>query len=491
MKKKKYILAIDQGTSSSRALLFDENGEIAAIEQKRIRIKQNGLQIEQDADEILQSQIDVVQKILLSHRIDADDLLVAGITNQRETIVAWDRNTGKAICPAISWQDSRTKDWCNKLLQQNKGSFVRHKTGLLIGTYFSAGKIVWILENIPDARLLAQQNRLCVGTVDTWLLWKLSNGEIFATDHSNASRTLLYNIHEGQWDEELLSLFHIPQNILPEIKESAGNFGSIEFPGIRGKINVFAVLGDQQSALFGQQCHQAGEVKNTYGTGCFMLMNTGHEIKTSEHGLLSTVAWKFNGNTTYALEGSVFNAGSLLQFLRDQLRVIKNVADSEHIAYSLEDNDGVYIVPAFSGLGSPYWDANAEALITGVKRNTSYKHIIRAALESIAYQNYDVLNAMRVDSGIDIPVLKADGGASRNQFLMQFQSNICELPVWVNTESESTAQGVAFLAGLHCGFYKQFPNLSGMKQYTNSIDGKERNLLLDGWNRAIRKSRHS
>ncbi|EJF54771.1 glycerol kinase [Saprospira grandis DSM 2844] len=443
------ILALDQGTSSSRALLFDKNGQLLGLEQQEFQqYYPQEAWVEHDAEEIWRSQLQVAQRLIEKMQISPQAIQAIGITNQRETTILWDKKTGRPVHRAIVWQDRRTASYCEELKQAGHADYLRQQTGLLADAYFSATKIRWILEHVPQAKALAEKEQLCFGTVDSWLLWKLTNGKVHKTDPSNASRTLLYNLHTGEWDPKLLDIFGIPAHILPEISASSGLFGHTDSSLFGAEISITGIAGDQQAALFGQGCWQAGSVKNTYGTGCFMLMNTGDQPQSSNSGLLTTVAWEIDGQRTYALEGAVFVAGAAIQWLRDSLRILDSAKDSSYFAQQVEDTNGVYFVPAFAGLGAPYWDMYARGAILGLSRSSTKAHIVRAALESLAYQSKDLLLAMQQDAQLPLVQLKVDGGASANDFLMQFQSDILDAELLRPSLQETTAAGAAYLAGL-------------------------------------------
>jgi len=448
-----YILALDQGTTSSRSMIFDQHGNIKSIAQKEFKqiFPQPGW-VEHDADEIWSTQFGTMAEAVAKAGITMKQIAGIGITNQRETTVVWERSTGKPVYHAIVWQDRRTATYCDELREAGNAKTIQEKTGLIIDAYFSATKLKWILDNVPGARAKAENGELAFGTIDTWLVWKLSNGNVHVTDVSNASRTMLLNIHTCQWDDELLKLFNIPKSVLPEVKPSSkiyGVTGNI-FPD--SKLPIAGIAGDQQAALFGQMCTQPGMVKNTYGTGCFMLMNTGTKAITSKNNLLTTIAWQIDGKTEYALEGSVFIAGAVVQWLRDGLKIIRNSKEVESLAQQVKDSEGVYIVPAFAGLGAPHWNQYARGTIFGLTRGSSNAHIARAALDSIAYQTFDVLKSMEADSGISIAELRVDGGATINNSLMQFQSDILNTKVVRPKITETTALGAAYLAGLAVGY---------------------------------------
>ena len=486
-----YILALDQGTTSSRAIIFNNKGEIISAAQKEFTqyFPQSGW-VEHDANEIWDTQFIVAVEALHKANLKAKDIAAIGITNQRETTVVWERETGKPIYNAIVWQDRRTASFCDELKTKGYSSTIQQKTGLVIDAYFSGTKIKWILDNVAGAREKANNGALCFGTIDTWLLFKLTNGKIHATDVSNASRTMLCNIETLQWDEELEKILDVPGNMLPQIKSSSEVYGHVENLQPLNGIAIAGIAGDQQAALFGQLCTHPGMVKNTYGTGCFMLMNTGEQMIHSKNNLLTTVAWKINGITHYALEGSVFIGGAVVQWLRDGLGIIKTSADVETLALKVKDNDGVYLVPAFVGLGAPHWYQDARGTITGLTRGSTAGHIARAAIESIAYQTFDVLKAMEADSGINIKELRVDGGATENNLLMQFQSDVLNTTVIRPIITETTALGAAYLAGLAVGVWEDIEALQSQwqidKKFTPTMKVEERNALVEGWNKAIR-----
>lgn len=488
----KYIMALDQGTTSSRCIIFNKQGKIVGMAQKEFtQIYPKAGWVEHNPMEIWSSQYSVAIEALAQIGATSKDIASIGITNQRETTIVWNKNTGKPVYNAIVWQCRRTTDFCNELKGKGYEDLVREKTGLILDPYFSASKIKWILDNVKGAREEAERGELLFGTVDTWLMWKLTNGEVHATDYSNASRTGLYNINYLNWDEELLRIYGIPKDMLPRVENSSHIYGKTFSELFGGEIIIGGVAGDQQAALFGQGAFEVGEVKNTYGTGCFMLMNLGDKTVKSTKGLLTTIAWGLNGEVTYALEGSVFVAGAAIQWLRDEMRMIKSAKETEEYALAVENTNGVYFVPAFVGLGAPYWDPEARGLITGLTRGSKKEHIIRAVLESLAYQTYDVIKSMEGDSKISIKSLKVDGGASVNNFLMQFQSDILDVPVNRAKLLESTALGAAFLAGLAVGIYKSkeeiFNEMEVSNVYTPLITDDERNELLLGWHKAIDK----
>lgn len=486
---KKYILALDEGTTSARSILFDHDCNIVCSSQHEFAqyYPQPGW-VEQDPMEIYANQYATLTECIAKSGISTDEIAGIGITNQRETTILWNKNTGKPIYNAIVWQCRRTSDICDKLVQDGYSEYIQKATGLKVDAYFSGTKIKWILDNIPGAREMADKGELLFGTVDTWLIWKLTEGRIHVTDATNASRTMLYDIEKGAWDEKLLKILDIPSSILPKIRSSSEIYGYVEIMG--ATIPICGIAGDQQAALFGQCCFEDGQAKNTYGTGCFLLAHTGNQRITSKNGLITTVAATEKGRSLeYALEGSVFVGGAIIQWLRDELKVINESKDSEYFALKVPNSAGVYLVPAFAGLGAPYWDMHARGTITGLTRGANVYHIIRAGLESIAYQSNDVLAAMRADTGRDIFSLKVDGGASSNNFLMQFQSDISDLEVIRPSQTEATAQGAAFLAGLAVGFYKDRDELKkiikGQDSFLPSSDAQKRNSLLEGWSKAI------
>ncbi|MNK22078.1 Glycerol kinase [compost metagenome] len=485
----KYILSLDQGTTSSRAIIFNHSGEIIAIAQKEFtQIYPQAGWVEHDPNEIWSTQLAVATEVIAKAGLKSGDIDSIGITNQRETTIVWDRNTGKPIYNAIVWQDRRTSEYCNHIKQQGHSKLIQEKTGLIIDSYFSATKVRWILENVDGAKQKAQNGELAFGTVDSWLIWNLTGGKVHVTDVSNASRTMIYNIHTLAWDDELLELFDIPKSMLPEVKSSSEVYGTTAGNILAAQLPIAGIAGDQQSALFGQMCTQTGMVKNTYGTGCFMLMNIGNEPKTSTNNLLTTIAWKINGEVNYALEGSIFIAGAIVQWLRDELGLIQKSADVEQLAQQVDDTQGVYIVPAFAGLGAPYWNQDARGTITGITRGTNKSHIARAALESIAYQTMDVLKAMQADAGTPIAELRVDGGATANNLLMQFQADLLNCKVIRPEVTEVTAIGAAYLAGLATGFWKDIEEIKSQwkinKTFTaeNKIDQKR----IKGWEQAIK-----
>jgi glycerol kinase len=487
-----YILAIDQGTTSSRAIIFDKNGHIVSSAQQEIQqyFPKAGW-VEHDANEIWVSVLGVISNALSKAGILPEQIEAIGITNQRETTVVWDRHTGRPIHHAIVWQSRQTNDICDELKKQGYDGLFRQKTGLLIDAYFSGTKIKWLLDHVEGAREKAVNGDLLFGTIDTWLVWKLSGGKTHVTDYSNASRTLVYNIHELCWDEELLKILDIPRAMLPEVRSSSEVYGNTVEDHFFGKqVPIAGIAGDQQAALFGQACFERGMAKNTYGTGCFMLMNTGSEAVDSKHGLLTTIAWGIGGQVEYALEGSVFVAGSALQWLRDALRMLKTTADSERYATRVDSTEGVYVVPAFVGMGTPYWDSDVRGAVFGLTRGTSKEHFVRATLESLAYQSRDVLDVMTMDSGLELKSLRVDGGAVRNEFLMQFQCDLLGAEVERPIVNETTALGAAYLAGLAVGFWKNKQEIAGSwkldRSYRPTMPEAERQRLYAGWQKAVR-----
>ncbi len=485
-----FVLALDQGTTSSRAIVFDHGGAIKAAAQREFRqIFPYPGWVEHDPREIWETQLGVAAEAIAHAGIGARDIAAIGITNQRETTVVWDRASGKPVCNAIVWQDRRTAGSCDELRAQGQAAWIAATTGLVIDAYFSATKLRWILDQVPGARAAAEAGRLAFGTIDSWLTWNLSGGAAHVTDASNASRTLLFNIHGGDWDDDLLGLFSIPRAVLPQVVASSG-VAAHTAPDLFGAgIPIAGIAGDQQAALFGQRCVTPGMVKNTYGTGCFMLMHTGDKPVPSRNQLLTTVAWRINGRNDYALEGSVFIAGAVVQWLRDSLGVIKSSVDVEALAAGVTDNGGVYFVPAFAGLGSPHWDPYARGAIVGLTRGANAAHIARAALESIAYQTADVLHAMESDSGIKLSELRVDGGATQNNLLMQFQADVLGVRVVRPKVFETTALGAAYLAGLGVGFWKNADDISAQWQADRAFEPKmpraEAERLMAGWNKAL------
>jgi glycerol kinase len=488
-----YILALDQGTTSSRAIIFDHNGVPVSTAQKEFKqyYPKPGW-VEHDPEEIWSTQAGVALEAITKAGTDSKGIMAIGITNQRETTVVWNRKTGKPVFNAIVWQDRRTADYCDLLKKDGHSRTILEKTGLIIDAYFSATKIRWILDNVKGARKLAENGELAFGTIDSWLVWNLSKGKLHITDVSNASRTMLFNIHTLQWDEELLKLFNIPPSVLPEVKASSEVYGNAE--GLFSTtVPVAGIAGDQQSALFGQMCTSPGMVKNTYGTGCFMMMNIGNKPIESKSNLLTTVGWKIGNETTYALEGSIFIAGAVVQWLRDGLGIIKKSSDVEKLAGEVRTSDGVYFVPAFAGLGAPHWDQHARGTMVGITRGTTASHIARAALESIAFQTLEVLEAMEKDSGIEIKELRVDGGATVNDLLMQFQSDLLQSGVVRPKITETTASGAAYLAGLATGFWKTPGEIQKQWQvdkiFSPKMKKEDADELIKGWNRAVKAAR--
>ena len=492
--EKKYIIALDQGTTSSRAILFDKCGNIVSSAQKEFtQIYPKAGWVEHNPMEIWGSQSGVLREVLETTSVRPDEIAAIGITNQRETTVVWDKNTGKPVYNAIVWQCRRTASICDDLKKKGLEESIKSKTGLMIDAYFSATKVKWILDNIEGAREKAENGDLLFGTIDTWLIWNLTRGKVHVTDYSNAARTMLYNIKDLKWDEDILKELDIPLCMLPEVKPSSEIYGYTDEEMLAGaKIPIAGCAGDQQAALFGQTCFEEGSVKNTYGTGCFLLMNTGSKPVESKNGLLTTIAWGVDGKVEYALEGSIFVGGASIQWLRDELRLIYDSGQSEYYANQVEDTNGVYVVPAFTGLGAPYWDMYARGAIFGLTRGAKRGHIVRATLESIAYQTKDVLNAMQEDSNMKLKMLRVDGGASANDFLMKFQADILNVNIDRPKVIETTALGAAYLAGLAVGFYKNKEEIRERytieKEFIASMDDRKRNLLYRGWKRAVERS---
>ena len=486
----KYVMALDAGTTSNRCILFNEKGEICSVAQKEFTqyFPKPGW-VEHDADEIWSTQLGVAVEAMSKIGASAEDIAAIGITNQRETAIVWDKKTGEPVYHAIVWQCRRTAQYCDELKEQGYTEFVRQKTGLIIDAYFSGTKIKWILDHVEGAREKAERGELLFGTVETWLIWKLTKGRVHVTDYSNASRTMLFNINTLRWDEELLDLLGIPASMLPQAKPSSCIYGETDPSYFGGSIPIGGAAGDQQSALFGQTCFGAGEAKNTYGTGCFLLMNTGEKPVFSEHGLVTTVAWGIDGKVNYALEGSIFVAGAAIQWLRDEMKLIDSAVDSEYMAQKVKDTNGCYVVPAFTGLGAPHWDQYARGTIVGITRGVNKYHIIRATLESLAYQVGDVLKAMEADSGISLSALKVDGGASANNFLIQTQADLINAPVERPQCIETTAMGAAYLAGLAAGYWKDkddvIKNWAIDRTFTPSISEEERKKKIKGWDKAV------
>ncbi|MCY1719203.1 glycerol kinase GlpK [Prolixibacteraceae bacterium Z1-6] len=489
-----FILSFDQGTTSSRAIVFDHQGTIKSVAQKEFeQIFPKPGWVEHDPNEIWSSQAAVAAEAITKIGINGKNIAAIGITNQRETTIVWDKETGEPVYNAIVWQDRRTAKYCDSLKEQNLQEMIRKKTGLVIDAYFSGTKVKWILDNVDGAREKAKAGKLAFGTVDSWLIWKLTRGDKHVTDVSNACRTLLYNIKDCCWDKELLELFTIPESMLPKVTASSEIVGHTKTTIFAHEIPIAGIAGDQQAALFGQQCTQEGMAKNTYGTGCFMLMNTGNKAITSKNNLLTTIAWKINGEVTYALEGSIFIAGAAVQWFRDQLGLINNAADIEKLAKTVEDNGGVYFVPALTGLGAPHWDQYARGIVVGITRGTSHGHFARATLEGIAFQVMDVLKSMEADSGIHIKELRVDGGAAANNLLLQFQSETLQSPVIRPRQLETTALGAAYLAGLAVGYWKDLEQLQSQwakdKTFTPEKDPKIMAKMIRKWGKALEKAK--
>lgn len=487
-----YIMALDQGTTSSRAIIFNRNGEIVETAQEEFRqyFPEPGW-VEHDANEIWTSVLACISKVLSKGNIEPKQIAGIGITNQRETTVVWDRNTGKPIYKAIVWQSRQTADICNELAKAGYQDIFREKTGLLIDPYFSGTKVKWILDHVEGAREKAENGDLLFGTIDTWLVYRLTGGKKHVTDYSNASRTLMYNIYDLKWDDELLGILNVPRSMLPEVKQSSEIYGhTIDYHFFGEEVPIAGIAGDQQAALFGQACFEKGMAKNTYGTGCFMLLQTGEEAVRSKHGLLTTLAWGVDGKVEYALEGSVFVAGSAVQWLRDGLKLIEDAAESEGFAKAVDSTEGVYVVPAFVGLGTPYWDSDVRGAVFGLTRGTTKAHFIRATLESLAYQTRDVVDAMIADSKLNLKTLRVDGGAVKNDFLMQFQSDVLGVPVERPVINETTALGAAYLAGLAVGFWKSKEEISEQwrvdQNFTANYTEAERKRLYTGWQQAVK-----
>ena len=487
----KYIMALDQGTTSSRCILFDHAGNICAVVNKEFKqyYPKPGW-VEHDATEIWNTTLEVARNAMAKLSVKAEDIAAIGITNQRETTVVWDKETGEPIAKAIVWQCRRTSDIIDGLVRDGWSDKIRDKTGLVPDAYFSGSKIKWLLDNTPGARRRAAAGKLLFGTIDTWLIWKLTGGRVHVTDYTNASRTMLYNIRELKWDEELLNLLDVPASMLPEVKPSSCVYGTTEFELLGGEIPIAGAAGDQQCALFGQCCFEPGQMKNTYGTGCFLLMNTGREIVKSKNGLVTTIAACADGTVQYALEGSIFIAGAAVQWLRDELQVLTSAKESLDYALSVPDTAGGYVVPAFTGLGAPYWSQHARGCVVGITRGFSRAHLVRATLESLAYQTYDIVRAMERDSGIPIADLKVDGGACANDFLMQFQSDLIAADVYRPRCIETTALGAAYLAGLAVGYWTGLDDVRSNwavdRIFTPELDETRRRSLLDGWHKAVK-----
>ncbi len=489
----KYVMALDAGTTSNRCILFNKKCEIVSLAQENFEqfFPKPGW-VEHDANEIWTTQLAVAKRAMEKIGAKPEDIAAIGITNQRETTIVWDKETGEPIYHAIVWQCRRTSEFCDQLKARNLTEKIKEKTGLVIDAYFSGTKIKWILDNVPGARKKAEKGQLCFGTVETWLIWKLSKGKIFVTDLTNASRTMLFNVNTLQWDDEILEILDIPRCMLPEVKPSSGIFGETDASIFGAPIKIAGAAGDQQCALFGQACFDKGDVKNTYGTGCFLLMNTGDKPVFSKNGLVTTIAWGEGGKVTYALEGSVFIASAAINWVRDCLQLYEHSDQTEGMARQVEDTDGVYFVPAFTGLGAPYWNQYARGIITGLTRGTNKYHIVRATLDSLAYQTYDVVIAMQDDLGLKISKLKADGGASNNNLIMQTQADLIEAPVHRAANIESTAQGAAFLAGLAVGFWKDKEELKSLRKeefvFTPNMSSEEREKRLAGWKDAVKRA---
>ncbi len=493
--KKEYILSLDQGTTSSRAILFDHDGAIVKTAQKEFEqfFPKPGW-VEHDANEIWTSVLACIAEVLRKSDVDPSQIAGIGITNQRETTVVWDKNTGKPIYKAIVWQSRQTEDICKELRGKDYNELFREKTGLLLDPYFSGTKVKWILDNVEGAREKAENGDLLFGTMDTWIVHKLSGGKTHITDYSNASRTLMFNIYDLKWDDELLEILNVPKSMLPEVKQSSEIYANtVDYHFFGHEVPIAGIAGDQQAALFGQACFDKGMAKNTYGTGCFMLMNTGEEGVKSDNGLLTTLAWGVDGKVEYALEGSIFVAGSAVQWLRDGLKVIENAPQTEELAKQVDSTDGVYMVPAFVGLGTPYWDSDARGAVFGLTRGTTKEHFVRATLESLAYQTKDVLDAMIADSGINLKTLRVDGGAVKNNFLMQFQSDVLGVPVERPVVQETTALGAAYLAGLAVGYWKDKEEIASQwkidKMFNHNMEKGERDKLYGGWQKAVEATR--
>lgn len=492
----KYILALDQGTTSSRAIIFDKEQNIYGIEQKEFKqIYPKAGWVEHDPMDIWASQYGVLQEVLAKTNIEPEQIAAIGITNQRETTIVWDKQTGEPIYNAIVWQCRRTADICEKLKSDGFDKYIKENTGLLIDAYFSATKVKWILDNVEGAREKADRGDLLFGTVDTWLLWKLTNGRVHVTDYTNASRTMLFNIRELKWDKKILEKLNIQISMLPEVKSSSEIYGYVNLGGKDNiKVPIAGIAGDQQAALFGQAAFNRGDAKNTYGTGCFLLMNTGEELVESENGLLTTIAIGLNGKVNYALEGSVFMGGAIIQWLRDEMGMLTDAQDSEYFANKVKNNGGIYVVPAFVGLGAPYWDMYARGSIFGLTRGSNKNHIIRAALESIAYQVKDLINAMEEDAGCKINTLKVDGGASKNKLLMQFQADITNIEVCKPIMTETTALGAAYLAGLAVGYFSNLEEIAENsyvgEKYEPNMEPENRENLYNGWKKAVSRAQY-
>ena len=488
-----YILALDQGTTSSRSMVFDNQGNVISVAQKEFKqiYPQPGW-VEHDAEEIWSTQFGTMAEAVAKANITMKQIAGIGITNQRETTIVWEKSTGRPICNAIVWQDRRTAAFCDKLKADGLSEFINQKTGLVIDAYFSASKLKWILDNVPDARKKAENGELAFGTVDSWLIWKMTGGEIHVTDVTNASRTMLLDIHTAEWDDELLKIFSVPRSMLPQVKPSSKIYGVTGNVLPDSRLPIAGIAGDQQAALFGQMCTQPGMVKNTYGTGCFMLMNTGTKAIVSKNNLVTTIAWQIDNKMEYALEGSIFIAGAVVQWLRDELKIIRTSKEVEDLSAQVPDAGGVYLVPAFAGLGAPHWNQHARGTIFGLTRGSNNAHIARAAIDSIAYQTYDVLKAMQADAGISISELRVDGGATVNNALMQFQSDILNCKVVRPKITETTALGAAYLAGLAVGYWKNIDEIQQQwqveKTFSPQMETSKVNELLNGWQRAVKAS---
>jgi glycerol kinase len=490
----KYVLALDEGTTSARAIVFDRDGGIAAVAQKEFaQLYPKPGWVEHDARDIWTAQISVAVEALGRAQLRPQDVAAVGITNQRETVVVWDRQTGQPVCNAIVWQDRRTAGFCDKLRADGAEALIRDKTGLVIDAYFSGSKVAWILDNVPGVRQKADAGQLAFGTIDSWLVWKLTDGKLHLTDVSNASRTMLFNIHTGQWDDELLKLFRVPASLLPEVRASSEAYGPVASALGLGGVPIAGIAGDQQAALFGQLCLEPGLTKNTYGTGCFMLQNVGTKAVASKHKLLTTVAWKLGGATSYALEGSVFIAGAVVQWLRDGLGLIRTAEEVNTLAATVPDSGGVFVVPAFVGLGAPHWDPHARGTVVGITRGTTAGHLARAALEAIAFESADLLDAMRADAGRSVQELRVDGGACRSDLLMQFQADLLGVPVARPAVTETTALGAAYLAGLAVGVWKSPAELAGQyrveRRFEPRMDAGKAKALRAQWNRAVERAK--
>jgi glycerol kinase len=491
---KQFVMALDQGTTSCRAILFDKAGQIKAVSQKEFtQIYPKAGWVEHDALEIWNTQLQVMKAVLTDNNYTYEDVAAIGITNQRETSVVWDKYTGEPVYNAIVWQSRQTAEICEEIKAAGHEDYVKQTTGLVVDAYFSGTKVKWILDKVPGARARAEKGDLLFGTMDTWLIWKLTGGKKHVTEYSNASRTLMFNIKELKWDNKMLEILNVPKSMLPTVMDSSAVYGEVEPALLGGPIPISGAAGDQQAALFGQACFEPGMVKNTYGTGCFMLMQTGEKLIHSKNGLLTTIAWGLNGKVEYALEGSIFIAGAVIQWLRDELHMLEDAKDSEYFATQVHDSNGVYVVPAFAGLGSPYWDMYARGTITGLTRGANKNHVIRAALEAIAYQSKDLIGAMEADSGIELKMLKVDGGACANNFLMQFQSDILGVPVQRPVTIETTALGAAYLAGLAVGFWNGKNDVKASWSLDNEFKPvmleADKNAAYNGWLAAIERTK--